>query len=605
MCGIGGALSRSRDLEPLMPLILKDQMRRGPDHQSQLTLDQDDLTISLAHNRLAILDLQDRSNQPFVDLKSGACIVFNGEIYNYREIRADLLSLGETFNTESDTEVLLRAILRWGRNAYARLNGMFAFAVWNPKTKTLTLARDRFGVKPCYYLNRNHQFAFASTPNALARFFQPKFDPAYLSRGILYNLYENEEGSAPYEDIRALPPGHILEVTHDRFELIEYYNFRRSVELETERTLGMSREKMQTDLEERLRSAVELRLRADVPITVSLSGGLDSGLIARFAMDQLGKPMDVFSYGSPEVRGSEAWHSKLTADSIGHKIHHVDIADHQLVEVFERTLHHQGAPFAHPSVMAQNQVFEAMRAHNYRVSLGGQGADEVFMGYRKFQFFHIKDLIRNSNWMGMPRAVAGLAAMVLADTSIYQILKLYRRRYLQLGRYHSPFRDTHSSETLDMRMSGYRDLQDRQLADVGFASLLTLLRYEDRNSMGHSVESRMPFLDYRVIEFGSALPYQTKLRLGYGKYILRMIADKRLPKAIAWKRSKQAFSLNPSHWLKNGLGQHLQSGIRPHLPKLNDVFADASMEILKNNSSYRNPKHFPLMVTAYWLGSKL
>lgn len=605
MCGIGGALSRGRDLEPLMPLIIEDQKARGPDYSSQINLTTEDLRISLAHNRLAILDLQDRSNQPFVDLATGASIVFNGEIYNYREIRADLLTLGETFRTESDTEVLLKAVLRWGPEAFVRLNGMFAFAAWNPKTKTLLLARDRFGVKPCYYINRAREFAFASTTSALARFFEPEIDFDYLARGVLYNLYENQLGSSAYKEIRSLPPGHFLEVSENKFQISSYYNLRDEVDNLADRIQSLSADKLERELEERLYSAVNLRLRADVPITLSLSGGLDSGLIASLMREQLGQPFEAFCYGSPEIRGSEALLARSTANHLGLSLSFANIENHELGEVFDRTLKAQGAPFAHPSVMAQNQVFSAIRKSGYRVSLGGQGADEVFMGYRKFQFFHIKDLIRSRNWLGLPRAVAGLAAMVLADSQTLRQTLLYRKRYLSLSPRSSPLKDAHSLETLDMRMSSYENLRDRQLADVGFASLMTLLRYEDRNSMGHSIESRMPFLDYRVIEFGSAISSKQKLRLGYGKWILRKIADKRLPRTVVWRRSKKAFSLNAEKWLADGLGSHIQAGVEPRLGLLADVLSDSSIELLKDPRSYLNPKNFPLMVTAYWLGSQL
>ncbi|MGE4130478.1 MAG: asparagine synthase (glutamine-hydrolyzing) [Bdellovibrionales bacterium] len=605
MCGIGGALSPTQELHPLLPLILEDQKPRGPDYSSLVNLSADNLEISLTHNRLAVLDLSELSNQPFVDPASRACVVFNGEIYNFKELRAELEASGETFTTTGDTEVLLRAVVRWGPQALNKLNGMFAFAIWFPHTRTLMLARDRFGVKPCYFINRPNKFAFASNTTALAKFFEPNLNYDYLSRGISYNLYEDAKGSSPFHEIHSLPPGHYLEVGRDTFKLHPYYEFPERVIQENAIVSTRTHAQLVQDVEEALRSAVELRLRSDVPVTLSLSGGLDSALIARFAKDHLGKPFDVFSFGHPEERVSEAGAARQCAEYLGLKTNFVRILDNELPEIFERTLHDQGAPFAHPSVMAQNQVFKTMRAHGYKVALGGQGADEVFMGYRKFQFFHLKEVMRNGNWLGVPQAAAGLAAMVLADVPSLPQVWHYRRRYQNMRPNSSPFRDTHFEQVLDMRMSSYKNLQDRQIADVGFASLLTLLRYEDRNSMGHSVETRMPFLDYRVMELGSALPYQLKLHHGYGKWILRVIADRQIPRKIAWQRSKKAFSLDPHRWLKVGLGQHIESKVRANFSKLKEVFSHTQIDILADSRNFRDPKNFPLLVTAYWLADRV
>lgn len=600
MCGIGGALSRTDDLQTLLPLIIENQHRRGPDFHNLVNLNSQDMQLSLAHNRLAVLDLTDGSNQPFIDPTTGACIVFNGEIYNYHELRAELEALGANFITRGDTEVLLKAFLIWGKAAYHKLNGMFAFAIWTPQTQSLLLARDRFGVKPCYYYNQSDRFAFASTTQALARFFNPHPSVEYLSHGILYHLFEDVGGSSPFEQIHSLPPGHILEVRGNEIKLESVYDLETQlnpdwVDLDFESSLKL--------VESTLRSAVEVRLRSDVPVTLSLSGGLDSALIASYAKELSSRPIEAFCFGHPDDRFSEAKLAKLTADHLGIKLHFVDLPIDRMVDTFEKVLFDQEAPFADPTVMAQNRVFEAINRIGLKVSLGGQGSDEVFMGYRKFQFFHFKELLKNKNFLGTLKSGIGLAQMLASDVD--RLIETYqqRRRYSKNEQIVSPFRNHVLGDHFALRLSAYKNLRARQIADVGAASLLTLLRYEDRNSMGHSVESRMPFLDYRMMALGSSLPVEHKLKHGYGKYILRVLANRRgLPKQIAFTRAKKAFANNAQEWLGTGkLAEHLFQGVDAKMAAVKDVFSDASLKILKDKDSYLDPQNFPLAVTANWL----
>lgn len=603
MCGIGGTISRNRELGPIIPLIISDQKKRGPDFSSHVSLSAENLEINLAHNRLAILDLTDESNQPFVDPKTGACIVFNGEIYNYKEIREQLFLLGDTFQTTGDTEVLLKAFLRWGNDVFNKLNGMFAFAVWSPKTQTLTMGRDRFGVKPCYYVYRDGQLAFASNTTALARFFKLSNDYEYLAHGLIYNLYEDAEGSSPFEEICSLPPGHFLEFQAEKLRIQRWYNLAEAVETERERIRSFSDEQILTKLEERLRSAVQLRLRSDVPVTISLSGGLDSALLASLSRVELRRELEAFTFGTLDDPRSEALLATESADRLGIKMNYVDAPIKDLPEIFERTLKAQGAPFAHPSVMAQNRVFEEMHKKGYRVSLGGQGADEGFMGYRKFQIFYLRDLIRRRQWLSVPGVGMGIMALLASDVGGLQRLLLYKNRYSKATENYTPFRGVKSSQ-MKLGIDGYKNLSERQIADVGFASLCTLLRYEDRNSMGHSVESRMPYLDYRVMELGLALPNRLKIRRGYGKWILRRMADNRLPPQIINNRSKAAFSMDASEWLNGSLGEYIRAGIQPRISSISNVLSDRAIEILKNDSSYFEAKYFPLLVTGYWLANQ-
>jgi asparagine synthase (glutamine-hydrolysing) len=601
MCGIGGAIRHPDKLDLLVPLILKDQIPRGPDYSSSVEFTAQNLKISLAHNRLAILDLSDRSNQPFVDLATGACVVFNGEIYNYVELRQELAEMGVRFTTQSDTEVLLKAFLTWGTKCFEKFIGMFAFAVWDPRTGKMTLVRDRYGVKPCYYVDQNGYFSFASNTTALAQFFSLNMNLDYLARGPIYNLYEDSDGSSPFEGINSLPPGHYLEMKDGRTETFRYYDFEAGVQEEADILAELSDEQILLRLEERLRSSVHLRLRADVPTTISLSGGLDSTLLAYLMSEESNRPTEAFTFGAMKDPRSEGHIAREAAENLGLKLHFVEVGN--LVECFEKTLSAQGAPFAHPSVMAQNRVFEEIHKHGYRVSIGGQGADEVFLGYRKFQFFNAQEQLRHRQWWSLIKSAYGLARMLSAEMGAPHILAQYFKRYMRRTPLGAPFRET-EVRNFNIGFSGYSGMRARQFADVGFGSLATLLRYEDRNSMGHSVESRMPFLDVRVMQMGLAIPTRLKIRNGYGKWILRKMAENRIPESIVRNRVKLAFSLDANEWLRDGLGDHLMSGIQPKLRAMSDILSADAAALLAAKETYLNPRYFPLMVTAFWLAKR-
>lgn len=587
-----------------MPLILDDQRRRGPDHSSVLHLRRDALQISFAHNRLAILDLNSASNQPFVDEATGTAMVFNGEIYNYIELRRELEALGESFRTSSDTEVLLKAYVRWGVDAFARLNGMFAFAVWDPRTHELVLARDRFGVKPLYYLNRGGKFAFASNTSAIARFFDLPIRFDYVSHGLTYNLYEDNAGASPFEGLRSVPPGHYVVLNGD-LKVKPFYDLHARVDAEVDRIRGLSDEAILSRLEETLLSAVELRLRSDVPVTVSMSGGLDSSLLAALVKEIRGGTPDVFTFATYGDKHSEAVLAGMSAARLGLRLNLAEIRPENFVEQFEKTLAAQGAPFAHPSVIAQNRVFEIMHAHGYKVSIGGQGADEVFMGYRKFQVFNLVELAHQRQWLNFARAAAGLSLMLASEAHDPRVLLRNLARYWRHRRPPVPALIDSAGGDMNIGFDGYPTLRDRQMADMSFASLSTLLRYEDRNSMGHSVESRMPFLDYRVVELGLAMPPHLKIQRGYGKWILRRLGEKRLPPLIVQARSKLAFALSTKAWLNGGLGAHLYASVKPKLARFEGVMTPHTLGLLREEKTYYDPINFPLAVSAHWLAARL
>ena len=594
MCGISGAIvtANSRTPPPQLAAIVASQHHRGPDSQGFVRRAlADGRSLWLAHNRLSILDLSDEANQPMVSADGRFAMVFNGAIYNYVELRRELEGLGRAFRTSSDTEVLLQAFAEWGRDAFARLLGMFTVAIHDAHSGTLTLARDRFGVKPLYYRLHQDEFWFASTPGAIAQQADLPVDLEYVGRGIRFKYYEDETGIAPFHGLEALPAGHWLTLDGGQTEphLGRYYDLDTHWRAEAARLAAVSEGDAQSELSMLLDDAVRIRLRADVPIGLSLSGGVDSTSIAALCA-RLGTPLAGYSFGDPHDEGSESPLVKMLARELGADVRFVPPArGGDAVRLFWQTMRAQGAPVPHTSQMAQYAVFAAARADGVKVMLGGQGGDEAFMGYRKYFLFQLRHLIARRDWRGAPAMFGNIAEILPAIAGKAGLFWRERGRYradagagLDSGLTLPPL---DHSPSPGAGLGG--DPAVRQALDVTRYSLPSLLRYEDRNSMGNSIESRLPFLDHRVVAFGIGLPTRLKLSRGMGKYLLRQTMRGKVPDAILFNRDKRGFDTHHAAWIAEGIGASIRSAMHQHaqsvaafLPdgaRIDDYFSDARL----------------------------
>jgi asparagine synthase (glutamine-hydrolysing) len=529
----------------------------------------DGRTLWLAHNRLSIIDLSAEANQPMVSEDERYCLVFNGMIYNYVELREELAAAGYMFRTASDTEVLLAAMTVWGEAGLPRLFGMFTLAFHDRATNRLVLARDRFGVKPLYYRQSGDDIWFASTPGAMARSGGCEPDLEYAGRGIRLKYYEDETDIAPYHGIHAMPPGHCATIDLTSRAVVTprpYYDLDEAWRAERPRLAAMNASELRAELLDRLRDATMIRLRADVPIGISLSAGVDSTTVAALCAES-GTPPLGFCFGDPDDDASEAPAVRRFATYLGQKVHFIPQATGEDAgRLFWRTLRAQGAPFPHSSQIAQYAVFESARAHGLKVMLGGQGGDEAFMGYRKFFLFQVRHLLRTRDWKAIPAAASNIFQILPAVASRASLFWRERGRYsadstegLGSGLQLPPLSRSASPGT-----GLGSDPAIRQALDVTRYSLPSLLRYEDRNSMGNSIESRLPFLDHRVIEFGTALPVRHKLRGGMGKYLLRDAMRGKVPDRILFNRDKRGFDTRHADWIAAGIGVAIRRGLAIH-----------------------------------------
>lgn len=594
MCGISGAIVRRCDGwgKDLVAEIVSHQIPRGPDAQAVKVIETGAHRVVLGHNRLSIVDPVPGSNQPLSTEDGSVSLVFNGEIYNYKELRDELVKYGRRFSTASDSEVLLQAYCQWGVSAFDRFIGMFAFALWDSKSNRLLLVRDRFGVKPVYYRFDGSTLAFASTPTVIARHARLSVNMEYVARGIQLKYYEDESDISPYIGISALEPSHYLEVSmkDDNIKIVKtrYYDFSERVSMRAESISDRRDVELVDELRSILDDACRLRLRSDVPVGLSLSGGLDSSSIA--AITGSYQPgMLGFSYGQPNNTDSEG---PLAAD-IGARtgldmrwIWPDENAD--LTGLFIKTLRAQEAPFPHTSQMAQFAVFERAKADGIKVLLGGQGGDEALMGYRKFFLFHMQDAMRNRRLGDIQSLITNIAFVLPAIAKRANVFWSERHRYTgktegMATRLALP----PLSNSPSPAMASDQTIVERQMLDITRFSLPTLLRYEDRNSMANSIESRLPFMDHRLMELGVALPTKLKVKNGFGKWALREAMAGKVPDSIRLSRDKRGFDTQQATWIRAGLGASLRDLLNENASITRDllqpgtsidtVFSDAAL----------------------------
>lgn len=607
MCGIAGiyASKNNNDINHFaatIQAVLNQQWYRGPDYQQIEKIISKDNLVVLGHNRLSIIDLSNHANQPMWDETQRFCLVYNGMIYNYLEIRKQLQQAGYHFFSDSDTEVVLKAFMHWREDAFQYFNGMFALAIYDNQTQELWLVRDRFGVKPLFYTIQNDQIYFASTSEALAK--QCKLQPNFklLAKGLQYWCFDDNQNSV-YENLFQVAPAEIIKI---RFEptinLIKknFYCLKTQVNNLVNTFAVKKIEELLPQVLYTLEDAVKLRLRSDVPMGISLSGGIDSGLITSIA-SKYTENLSAFSFGSLAMKHSEAENAALIANNLRLNLHFVSPTAIQMHDAFWQTLQLQDAPFPNFSIVAQYMVFHTAHQRGIKVMLGGQGGDEVFMGYKKYSLFLLKHLLHQKQYPSALILLANLMPIFVGEMSQLKQNLFNFRRYTNTtvnSRWYT------YANKLDLGASFTQPLWHRQYQDIYQFSLPMLLRYEDRNSMGNSIESRLPFLDYRLVELGLALPVLFKLKNGYNKWILRQIAKPLLPATIVNSKTKRGFDVGTQNWIATGIGQGIRDRILANqkmmttmgLTKVDKVFSDIQL--------MQNPAILTEGIILTWLASK-
>ena len=554
MCGIAGVVGPDPSLEGISAM-LDSLAHRGPDGAGQVIRD---ARVGLGHRRLAVIDLSDDASQPMRSA-SGCEVILNGEIYNYIELRAELASGGAVFRTSSDTEVLLAAYERWGRECLGRLNGMFAFALYDPTRRTLLLARDRFGEKPLYYhRTAGGTFLFASEIKALLAY--PGV-AAVAERQSVYGFLRHKRAETDpatfFEGILALQPAHYLELrVDDQHEVTAPY-WRLAAAAEDPRPAHELVGAYRALLED----SIGIRLRADVPVGSSLSGGIDSSVVVGYLA--LGRHLErqhTFSArfpGWPLDEGRYIDDVNALTRARSHQISPVpDPAD------LERLVWHQDQPFGSLSIYAQWAVMRLAQQEGITVLLDGQGADETLAGYHSYFAALFRYLFRTGRWLALAREMRRFSAVHgagrLRALAFYAIPEPAANLLRSLRRgdgIPASFARTQAAAAADRGTSnGFRSDLDQMLASTLTKTMLpALLRYADRNSMAFGREVRLPYLDHRLVELAFTLPWEMKLQRGRTKRVLREAMRDYLPDSVRGRTDKIGYAPPQAAWLRGPL----------------------------------------------------
>lgn len=549
MCGITGILApldqKTKSLNQVNALLLA-QAHRGRDARKKESFDVFNTCVVLGHNRLSIVDQSVCSNQPMMTKDKRYVVTYNGEIYNYQIIKNFLKTKDYVFTTNSDTEVVLYAFSHWREEAIHHLNGMYALAILDTQTNEIFLYRDRFGIKPLYYVDQANCFAFSSHAKSLANLFNLKPNFNYISRGVMQWVYEKNGNYTQYEGLNTLLAGYYLKIKimpNHQLSIInnQYYDFLSIVTAKIKILEEKSMQELSLLVTEQLKKAIESRLPPNLPLAISLSGGLDSSTILSLLFEKK-QNICAFSFANPVNRNTEAKKVLELTRLKKVSIHFIDWPNQidEIIQAFWDTLEFQQAPFVNFSVVAQYLVYQRIKESGFNVAFSGQGADEFFMGYRKFWFFYLKMVYKQGKYLSLCSTL-----MQLMPTFFYELsaINQYIRsltRYSQSAHHllskHLLLSWNSTESTLGKVDSMVNSMIEHQINDIYSLSLPTLLRYEDANSMGNTIETRLPFMDFELAELAVALPLKLKLRHGYGKWIIRSLMKDNLPKSINWDR---------------------------------------------------------------------
>lgn len=614
MCGICGILDEQHRLSAIGQMNYVQQ-HRGPDDEGYLfvntatkdwsmaggpsTPDElqlmshqwvatDNYDLVLGSRRLAILDLSPAGHMPMAYLDGQLWITYNGEIYNYRELKEQLQRLGHHFASGSDTEVILAAYTEWGGDCLAHLNGMFAFVLWDARQRRLFCARDRFGVKPFYYFWDGAAFMFASEIKALVQHSlvgrtpndQVIFD--YLALGM-----SDHTDATFLAEITALPPGHFLVVDIANKQLTKQAWWQAAINPEITASSPLAEAQVYAEFVDLLEDAIRLRLRSDVAVGTCLSGGLDSSavvtIVNRLLLEDkvipsklVGEHQKTFTARNQEAELDEHKYSHLIIQQTGAEENLVFPDGVRLWQEFENFIWHMDEPVNSSSQYAQWNVMRLARQRGVTVLLNGQGGDEILAGYYAYYPPYVHQILQQRGLLAASRAVWDVARVggspvvnLLVDQAtqqlpwrMQQVVQAVRPPQLAPGQGGSSLTDGQLSLEFmqrfwDRRWQPSMSAHENSLVGLLYRDLTTtnlpkLLRYEDRNSMAFSLETRLPFLDYRLVEMVFGLPLNYRIHKGWSKWILRRSLSHQLPSEICWRRTKLGFPTPEFTWLQQG-----------------------------------------------------
>lgn len=552
MCGITGIIMK--DFSSVDSKRLKEMndsiQHRGPDGEGFYYYG----NVGFGHRRLSILDLSDLGAQP-MKYGENLTITYNGEVYNYIEIRESLKQKGYVFTSGTDTEVILASYQEWGEECVHRFNGMWAFAIHDIKRNIVFISRDRFGVKPLHYFEDQQSFLFGSEiKQILTQVVDRKVNMQMLF-DYLYLGYHHHTNFTFFENILSLAPGHnlIFNLNTGQYQISKWYTFDVK-----EQFKDLSFDEAQRLFESTIDTAIHLRLRSDVRVGTCLSGGMDSSYIATVAAKEYnatsGESFKAITAQSIEKATDESSFAKMVVNSaaLDWKITRPETDD--FLRSIESVIESQEEPFGSPSIIMQYFVMKKAKEEGCIVLLDGQGGDEALLGYDRYYaayinqqkgiFNKIKTAIKITKNSKLSLKDVILYTLYFSNASIRVARQLKRNKFVK-----QQFKSFLNRSLIKTISDASKNLTDLQRFEITQGQLQKLLKYEDRNSMRFSIETRVPFVDFNVMELSISLPFDYKMNNGWSKYILRKTAESKLPKEIVWRQNKFGFEAPTKIWL--------------------------------------------------------
>ncbi|RYM35486.1 asparagine synthase (glutamine-hydrolyzing) [Brumimicrobium glaciale] len=600
MCGITGIINRRAKVEISQLSKMTDKIaHRGPDAEGIFV--NQNKTCGLGHRRLSILDLSDAANQPMHSKCGNYSLVYNGELYNFKEIREILKSEGVEFSTSSDTEVILESFIAWGPKCVDRFNGMFAFAVWNEKEEELFIFRDRLGIKPLYYSWDEETLYFSSELKAIAPFIDQKnWDEAAIQH--YFRLGYIPAPHSIYKAVRKLEEGSYIQLNKSDFLIKNYWKLEEKVQ---KVTLSDENE-AKTQYHDLLKSSVEYRLQSDVPFGVFLSGGIDSSTVAAVAQSISDQPISTFSIGFEEASFNESEYARKVADHLGTKHHEFVLSHKDIQDLIPEIPKWYDEPFADASALPTYLVSK-MASEKVTMVLTGDGGDEQFMGYGMYTWADRLTTLKTLRWflktgLSLSSKVNNQRASQYFDfkedehlpSHIFSVDQgMYSARSLKK---HFTFTEDYSPLLLGKTNRRLLVSESQSFHDLKFYLPGDLLTKVDRATMQNSLEARVPLLDHRLVEFSLNLDEKLKRKNGDSKYLLKQVLYDYVPKEL-FDRPKWGFGIPLNLWLSNELKPLLDKYVNQEVLEKYDFYKVD--EVLELKKQYLGGKTF--LYNQLWL----
>ncbi len=552
MCGITGIIDRNNKkinknkIQKINNLI----SHRGPDDEGFYFSD----NFAFGHRRLSILDLSSDGHQPMHYLDKYT-ITYNGEVYNYLEIKEELLGYGYSFDSHTDTEVILASYDKWGEACVTKFNGMWAFAIYDKEKKIIFCSRDRFGIKPFYYTEVDGKFVFGSEIKQLLDFYENNIANKDMLIDYIVTRVQEYDNKTFFENIYKLEQSHnlIYDLKNHTYKINKYYEISFCKNNDT-------LEKSISNYEKELERAIDYRLRSDVKVGTCLSGGLDSSTVASIASkkykEKSNQKFIAIHAKSTERETDESKYAKIVSDVSNLELNIVEPTSEDFKKYLDEVVFTQEEPFGSPSIFMQYFVMKKAKEIGCTVMLDGQGGDETLLGYEKYfpsayiDIFKsegpIKTLkqIKKSNENNAKMSISWILKYTIGSLFSNMRKKEYKRRTNFMNSYNNKF------GFFDDLAKNYFDINALQAYEIQYTNLPILLRYEDKNSMRHSIEARLPFIDYKTLECALNANIKYKIKDGWTKYILRKILNKYLPDEIVWRKNKLGFNAPENIWME-------------------------------------------------------